>query len=82
MFSLMLAAPLVNAAESAQQSTYNKAEDAVAALLAALQKDDMDAMLDIFGRQYEDELIGGDEAASRENRLPGSTPTMGLPWGV
>ena len=68
MFSLMLAAPLVNAAESAQQSTYNKAEDAVAALLAALQKDDMDAMLDIFGRQYEDELIGGDEAASRENR--------------
>jgi len=68
MFSLMLAAPLVNAAESAQQSTYNKAEDAVAALLAALQKDDMDAILDIFGRQYEDELIGGDEAASRENR--------------
>ncbi len=68
LISLMLAAPLVNAAENAQQSTYNKAEDAVAALLVALQKDDKDALLDIFGRQYEEELIGGDEAASRENR--------------
>jgi len=68
LISLMLAAPLVNAAENAQQSTYNKAEDAVAALLVALQEDDQDAVLDMFGRQYEEELIGGDEAASRETR--------------
>ncbi len=67
LISLMLAAPLVNA-ENVQQLTYDKAEDAVAALLVALQKDDQDAMLDIFGRQYEEELIGGDEAASRENQ--------------
>jgi hypothetical protein len=66
--SLMLAAPLVVAAENAQQSTYNNAEDAVAALLAALQEDGEDAVLDVFGRQYEEELIGGDEAHSRENR--------------
>ena len=68
LISLMLAAPLVNAAENAQQSTYDKAEDAVAALLAALRKDDQDAVLDIFGRQYEEELIGGDDVASRETR--------------
>ena len=68
MISSMLAAPLVNAAEETQQSTYSNTEDAVAALLVALQKDEIDAVLEIFGRQYEDELIGGDEAAARENR--------------
>ena len=66
--SLMLAAPLVAAAENAQQSTYDNAEDAVAALLEALQKDGEDALLDIFGKQYEEQLIGGDIAHSRENR--------------
>ncbi len=64
---LVLAAPLLNAAEEEQQTTFGKAEDAVQALLAALQKDDGGALLDIFGRKYEQELIGGDEANAREN---------------
>jgi len=64
---LMLAAPIANAAEH-QQTTFNEAEDAVQALLAALQTDGNDALLEIFGRQYEAELMGGDEVNSWENR--------------
>lgn len=66
--SLLLSAPLISAAEENRQQTYAEAEDAVAALLAALQKKDIDDLLDVFGSQYEEELVGGDEAASRENR--------------
>lgn len=65
---LLLAAPLVSAAEENRQKTYTEAEDAVAALLAALQKKDIHDLLDVFGSQYEEELVGGDEVASRENR--------------
>ncbi len=66
--SLSLAAPLVVAAENAQQSTFGTAEDAVAALLEAVQEDGEDAVFNLFGRQYEEQLIGGDMAHSRENR--------------
>lgn len=68
IISLLLAAPLISAAEESRQKTFAEAEDAVAALLVALQKKDIDDLLDIFGSQYEEELIGGDEVASRENR--------------
>jgi len=65
--SLMLAAPLLNAAEDKQQTTFNQPEDAVAALLAALQNQEKDTFLDIFDRQYEEELIGGDKVNARES---------------
>lgn len=65
---LILSAPLICAAEENRQKTYTEAEDAVAALLTALQKKDIHDLLDVFGSQYEEELIGGDEVASRENR--------------
>jgi len=64
---LALVAPLLNAAEPAQQTTYDKAEDAVTAFSAALQQSDREALLDIFGRQYEPDLTGGDEANAAEN---------------
>ena len=64
---LALAAPLLHAAEQTPQTTFSEAEDAVTALGAALQQNDRDAFLDIFGRQYEEELIGGDEANAAEN---------------
>ncbi|MDH3643642.1 MAG: DUF2950 domain-containing protein, partial [Gammaproteobacteria bacterium] len=64
---LALAAPLLDAAEQTQQITYDKAEDAVAAFGAALQQNDTDALLDIFGSQYEADLMGGDEVNAAEN---------------
>jgi hypothetical protein len=51
-----------------QQTTYDNAEDAVAALAAALQNSDRDGLLRIFGTQYEDQLVGGDEANAGETR--------------
>jgi Protein of unknown function (DUF2950) len=68
IISLLFSAPLISAAEENRQQTYAEAEDAVAALLAALQKKDIVDLLDVFGSQYEEELVGGDEVASRENR--------------
>jgi hypothetical protein len=65
---LMIAGSLVNAAEQEQQTSYSSPEDAVAALLAALQEDGEAALLDIFGRQYEEQLLGQDKQASSENR--------------
>ncbi len=61
------AASPLDAAEDERQATYNKAEDAVQALLAVLQSDDREAVLEIFGKGYEEELMGGDEANAREN---------------
>jgi hypothetical protein len=65
--SLMLAAPLLNAAEDVQQTTFKEAEDVVNALISALQKNDRDAFLDLFGRQYEEVIIGGDKVTARKN---------------
>ena len=64
---LMLGAALLNGAEQEQQTTYDNAEDAVAALAAALQKSDRADLLGIFGRQYEERLTGGDEGNAKEN---------------
>ena len=64
---VVLCAAVLNAAEQEQQTTYDNAEDAVAALAAALQKNDRDDLLGIFGRQYEERLTGGDEGNAKEN---------------
>ena len=50
------------------QKTFATPDAAVETLIAALEKDDLDTLLDIFGREYEEELIGGDPIASREAR--------------
>lgn len=67
IISLMLAAPLLNAVEAKKQATFKQVEEAVAALHAAVQKDDRGALLEVFGRKFEAELIGGDEAAAGVN---------------
>jgi len=59
-------------AKAAEQMTFKTADAAVDSLIAALEKDDLDTLLDIFGREYEEELIGGDPIASRENRKQAS----------
>ena len=83
MITLVLCSPLqsivpfiseANAATEAsdtktqEQNTFKTADAAVDSLIAALGKDDVDTLLDIFGRQHEQQLIGGDPIASRENR--------------
>ncbi len=50
---------------TAKQKSFATADAAVDALLAALEKGDRDSLLDIFGREYEEELIGGDLIAAR-----------------
>jgi hypothetical protein len=55
-----------------EQKAFETPDEAVNALIAALEKDDMDTLLDIFGREYEEELIGGDPIASREARKQAS----------
>ncbi len=62
------AAAEISAAKAPEQKTFKSADAAVDSLIAALEKDDLDTLLDIFGREYEEELIGGDPIASRENR--------------
>jgi hypothetical protein len=49
-----------------EQTKFATADEAVDEFIAALGKDDLDALLDIFGREYEEELIGGDRIATRE----------------
>ena len=60
--------PFISVAYAAEQMTFKTPDAAVDSLLAALKKDDLDTLLDIFGREYEEELIGGDPIASREAR--------------
>ena len=55
-------------ANTAEQKTFATPGAAVDELVAALEKDELDTLLDIFGREYEEELIGGDPIASREAR--------------
>ncbi len=54
--------------EAAEQLTFATPNAAVDALVAAVAADDVEKLLDIFGREYKSELIGGDEIAFRENR--------------
>lgn len=53
---------------AAEQLTFSTPDAAVDALVAAVAADDMEKLLDIFGREYEGDLIGGDEIAFRETR--------------
>jgi hypothetical protein len=62
------AATETSKAEAPEQKTFKTADAAVDTLIAALGKDDLDTLLDIFGREYKEQLIGGDPIASRENR--------------
>ena len=68
--------PIISTANAAEKKTevnlkpktFKTADAAVNELIAALEKDDLDNLLDIFGREWEEELIGGDPIASREAR--------------
>ena len=53
---------------AAEQLTFETPDAAVEALITAIAADDVEKLLDIFGRTYKDDLIGGDEIASREDR--------------
>ena len=53
---------------AAERLTFATPDAAVEALVAAVAADDMERLLDIFGQEYESELIGGDEIEFRENR--------------
>ena len=68
LISLLLAVPSLSTAAGVKQTTFKKAEDAVEALQAALEKDNMNSLLNIFGKKYKEELLGGDKIAARENR--------------
>ncbi len=62
------AAAETSEAKAPEQKTFATADAAVDALIAALNKEEIDSLLDILGREYEEELIGGDPIASRVNR--------------
>jgi hypothetical protein len=56
------------AAEADKQNVFKTPEAAVDALLEALRKNDDNALLDIFGHQYKELVVGTDKVAARENR--------------
>ena len=60
--------PFISDAYATEQMSFKTPDAAVDSLLAALKKGDLETLLDIFGREYEEELIGGDPIASREAR--------------
>ena len=70
--------PIISEANAAEQKTFATADAAVNTLVAALGKDDLDTLFDIFGREYEEELIGGDPIASREARKQVSEKAQGM----
>lgn len=51
---------------AAEQLTYKTPDAAVASLVAAVAADDTEKLFDIFGREFEDELVGGDDIEFRE----------------
>jgi hypothetical protein len=67
--SALLAACLVlprHAAAAAEQPTFPTPEAAMAALLDALEKRDVETVLGLFGEEYRDFVIGGDPAGARK----------------
>jgi hypothetical protein len=56
------------AGRAADQRQFPTPEEAANALLAALEKDDIAALLEIFGPEYQEQLASGDEAQDRANR--------------
>ena len=64
--SCLFFVPFANAVDDVEQETFATAENAVEALSSVLEKDDFDSLLDVFGHDYKDELLGGDENAVME----------------
>ena len=56
------------AAEADKQKVFKTPEAAVEALLEAFRKNDSNALLDIFGHQYKEFIVGTDKVAAREDR--------------
>jgi hypothetical protein len=63
---LTIAQSIQSKALAVDQLTFATPDAAVDALVAAVAADDMEKLLDIFGPEYEEDLIGGDEIAFRE----------------
>ena len=63
---LTIAQSIQSIALAVEQLTFATPDAAVDALVAAAAADDMEKLRDIFGPEYEEDLIGGDEIAFRE----------------
>ncbi len=61
-------APIIATADAEEQKTFATADAAAKSFIEAVGKDDIDAMLAILGREYEEELLGGDPDAGRKAR--------------
>jgi len=61
----MTVGPFISTTQAADQAIFNTADLAVDALAKALAQDDTEALLNIFGKEYEDELME-DDKKSRE----------------
>ena len=70
MLALMLAAsfPVVSRAQQPSQKTYASAEEASKALIAAVDKNDEKAMLEVLGQDGKQIVSSGDPAEDKENR--------------
>jgi hypothetical protein len=64
----LAAASVPHAAVGQAQQTFSSPEAAMAALLEALSAQDDAALVGIFGTEYEDEILGRDRDAAREER--------------
>ena len=64
----LAATSVPHAAVGQAQQTFSSPEAAMAALLDALSAQDDAALVEIFGAEYEDEILGGDRDAAREEQ--------------
>ena len=62
---LAIAQSIPSKVMAAEQLTFATPDAAVDAFVAAMAADDLERLFDIFGRQYKNELIGGDEIEFR-----------------
>ena len=65
---LLLLTPGCQEADTQAQRTFATPEAAVEALLDAIERDDVDALLGIFGREYQDAIVTPDWDAERDVR--------------
>lgn len=68
MLVIVAACAMATPGQAAEQKSFPTPEAAAKALLTALDKDDTNGLLDIFGREYQEQLFSGDEAQQRVNR--------------
>src|SRR5690606_8618799 len=64
----LLMGPATDAALGQAQRTFGSPEAAMAALLDALSAQDDAALIEIFGAEYEDEIMGEDRDVAREEQ--------------